>query len=187
MRICVFCSGSDAALDRYGEAAREAGRAIGARGYSLVYGGTAVGLMGDLAAAARDAGAHVTGVISTMLVERGIADEGCDELIVTEGMGQRKVEMFSRADAFLALPGGLGTLDELLEAVTLRQLGVHAKPIALYGPTGFWDPFTELVARLHKRKMCLAPEELALTTDDLDAALGHLEAGRVEPQAIWRA
>lgn len=187
MRVCVFCSGSDAALDRYGEAAREAGRQIAARGYSLVYGGTAVGLMGDLAAAARDGGAHVTGVISTMLVERGIADEGCDELIVTEGMGQRKVEMFSRSDAFLALPGGLGTLDELLEAITLKQLGVHAKPIALYGPAGFWEPFSELVDRLHARRMCLPPEQLTHTTDDLTAALDHLEAGRVEPEAIWRA
>ena len=187
MRICVFCSSSDAALEAFGGQAADVGRELVARGHELVYGGTAVGMMAVLAATVRDAGGRVTGIVPQLLVDRGLADEGCDELVVTADMGERKTAMVRRSDAFLALPGGLGTLDELLEVITLKQLGYHSKPIVIHDADGFWDPFVALFARLHERGMALPPDALAAVTSDIGAAFEHLEAGGVTPASTWRA
>lgn len=139
MRLTTYTSSSDAIDDRYTVAARRYGQALGAAGHELVYGGTSVGLMATIAAATRSAGGRVTGVVPQLMVDRGLADEACDELVVTETMSDRKYEMIARADAFVALPGGFGTLEELLEVLTLKQLGYHRDPIVLLQVDGFWD------------------------------------------------
>ena len=187
MRICVFCSSAKVSLEVFGEVAVEVGRVLVGRGHELVYGGTAVGMMAALAGSVRAAGGRVTGVVPRLLVERGLADERCDELVVTDGMADRKTTMGQQADGFLALPGGLGTLDELLEIVTLKQLGYHRDPVALYNAAGFYDPLVALLAALHAQGLSLPPEELVLVTAELDAAFDHLEAGPQGPRDLWRA
>ncbi|MTV24976.1 TIGR00730 family Rossman fold protein [Nitriliruptoraceae bacterium ZYF776] len=151
MRVTTYCSSSEAVDDRFTAAAFRYGEGLAAAGHELVYGGTAVGTMGTIAASVRAAGGRVTGVIPQLMVDRGIADERCDELVVVDSMGERKREMIGRADAFVALPGGFGTVEELLEVLTLKQLGYHRKPIVLLQVEGFWDGllafFDELYAR----------------------------------------
>ena len=136
MRFTVYTSSSDAVDERFRAAARAFGYRLGERGDALVYGGTDVGLMGVLAQATREAGGHVTGALPQLMAERGLADHDCDELLITDGMGDRKRAMYERADAFVALPGGFGTIEELLEVLTLRQLGYHRKPIVLLDVAG---------------------------------------------------
>jgi uncharacterized protein (TIGR00730 family) len=172
VRITTYCSSSEAVDERYTDAARRYGGAIGSAGHELVYGGTSVGLMGTVAAATRAAGGRVTGVLPQLMVDRGIGDPDSDELVITESMGDRKREMIARADAFVALPGGFGTLEELLEVLTLKQLGYHRKPIVLHQVEGFWDGllafFEELYAGAFAR-----PEYRRLyhVTDDVDELL----------------
>ena len=148
MNVCVYCGSSPLISDVYVDAADRLGRALARRGHGLVYGGGAVGLMGVVARAVHGAGGHVYGVIPEALrVREGIAYEIADELVVTETMGERKRLMFTRADAFVVLPGGIGTLEEFFEVLTLRALGYHDKPIALVSTTGF---YTDLVAFLER-------------------------------------
>jgi cytokinin riboside 5'-monophosphate phosphoribohydrolase len=149
VRLTTYTSSSDAVAARYLDAARAYGTALGRGGHELVYGGTAVGLMGAMAAATREAGGRVTGVLPQLMVDRGLIDDGCDEVVVTEGMSGRKQVMIARADAFVALPGGFGTLEELLEVLTLKQLGYHAKPIVLFQVDGFWDGLLGFFAELY--------------------------------------
>jgi uncharacterized protein (TIGR00730 family) len=137
--VCVFCGSNAGARSAYTEAAAEVGRAIAARGLSLVYGGAAVGLMGTLADAALAAGGKVIGVIPKALVEREIAHAGLTELHAVKSMHERKAMMADRSDAFLALPGGAGTLEEVFEAWTWAQLGHHQKPVGLLNVDGFFD------------------------------------------------
>lgn len=137
--VCVFCGSSSRAKDVYFEAARRTGRAIARRGLRLVYGGASVGLMGALADAALAAGGEVTGVIPQALVEREVAHTGLTEQHVVESMHDRKALMNELAGGFLALPGGLGTLDELFETLTWAQLGFHRKPVALLNVEGYFD------------------------------------------------
>ncbi len=148
--ICVYCSSSDAVEPHYFDAARSLGEQVAARGHSLVYGGADVGLMGALARSARQGGARVIGVIPEAIHEKGIAAKEIDELIVTPDLRSRKQAMEERADAFIALPGGFGTLEELLEVVTLRQLQLHAKPIVLLNVDGFYDPLLALFEQLYR-------------------------------------
>ncbi|MEX1164466.1 MAG: TIGR00730 family Rossman fold protein [Nitriliruptor sp.] len=149
MRITTYCSSSEAVDDRYSEVAHAYGTALGEAGHELVYGGTSVGLMGVVARSVREAGGRVTGVVPELMVERGLADDACDELVVTEGMGGRKQEMIVRADAFVALPGGFGTLEELLEVLTLKQLGYHRRPIVMLQVDGFWDGLLAFFEQLY--------------------------------------
>ena len=142
--ICVYCSSSSAVAPAYFEAARLLGEAIARRGHSLVYGGADVGLMGELARSAKTGGARVVGVIPEAIRAKGIAAQGLDELVVTRDMRERKGAMEALADAFIALPGGFGTLEELLEIVTLRQLRYHSKPVVLLNVDGFWNPLAAL-------------------------------------------
>lgn len=148
MRITVY-TGSSSGLDpRWTEAARALGHALGTSGHHLVYGGGQVGLMGTLADAALDAGAPVTGVIPESLVQAEHAHPGLTALEVVADVGERKRRLADLGEAMVALPGGAGTLEEFFESWTWQQLGVHAKPVALYSPGGFWDPLTGLLDHL---------------------------------------
>jgi uncharacterized protein (TIGR00730 family) len=144
--VCVFCSSAGGLPETYRSAARDLGRELARRGHRLVYGGGNVGLMGELARSVHEHGGTVVGVIPQGLVDRELAYDRADELLVTETLRERKAEMDARADAFVALPGGFGTLEELLEVLTLRQLRLHDRPIVLVNGAGYWDPFLAMVA-----------------------------------------
>ena len=139
--VCVFCASSDGVDPIFLEGAKALGKAIAERGWGLVYGGAHLGLMGAMADAALAAGGSVTGVIPRALVEREIAHRGLTQLIAVGTMHERKAEMARRADAFLVLPGGLGTLDEMCEMLTWSLLGIHDKPIVLINVARYWEAF----------------------------------------------
>jgi uncharacterized protein (TIGR00730 family) len=183
VRFTCYCSSSAAVDGSYAEAARALGAAIAGRGDELVYGGTSVGLMAALSAAVRAAGGRVTGVIPELMVERGLADDAVDELVVTAGMDGRKQEMIGRADAFVALPGGFGTLEELLEVLTLKQLGYHRKPIVLLDVDGFWAPLLALFQHLYDARFA-RPEyaQLYHVAADVDALLHHVDT--YDPESL---
>jgi hypothetical protein len=143
--ITVYCSSSRQVAPVFFDAAAELGRAIALAGWELVYGGNDCGCMGALANAARGAGGRVVGVTPRLLVEQGVADQQCHELIVTETMRQRKALLESRGDAFITLPGGLGTLEEIFEILVGRSLGYHDKPIVLLNVAGFYDPLLAMI------------------------------------------
>jgi uncharacterized protein (TIGR00730 family) len=138
--VCVFCGSAHGANAAYTAAARELGGELARRGLGLVYGGGRVGLMGEIATAALAAGGSVVGVIPHALAYKEIALAECSELIVVDTMHARKALMADRADAFVALPGGFGTCDELFEILTWGQLGIHRKPIGLLNVNGFFTP-----------------------------------------------
>jgi uncharacterized protein (TIGR00730 family) len=142
--VCVYC-GSGAGEDpAYAESARILGRALAKARIRLVYGGGSVGLMGIIARAVLDEGGYVTGIIPRFLEKRERVFPDVNELIVTEDMHERKMAMFERADAFVGLPGGIGTLEEYIEQLTWVQLGQHQKPILLANIAGFWQPLIDL-------------------------------------------
>jgi uncharacterized protein (TIGR00730 family) len=143
--VTVYCSSSRRVDRIFFEAAGELGRAIATAGWRLVYGGNRTGPMGALADAARAAGGSVTGITPQLLVNKGIADDQCHELIVTSSMRQRKELLEQHGDAFVALPGGLGTLEEVFEIIVGRQLDVHAKPIVLLNIDGFYQPLLSMI------------------------------------------
>jgi uncharacterized protein (TIGR00730 family) len=145
-RICVFAGSSPGAQPEYAQAAGRLGRALAERGLGLVYGGSSVGLMGVLADAALGAGGEVIGVLPRGLFRREVAHTGLTHLHEVASMHERKSRMADLADAFIALPGGFGTFDELFEIVTWAQIGLHRKPIALLDVAGYFDPLLELVA-----------------------------------------
>ena len=138
--IAVFCGSSDAVHADYKAGARGLGQYLGARGVEVVYGGGRVGLMGALADGALEAGGRVVGVIPHKLLDLELAHTGCTELVATEGMHPRKKTMSDRAEAFIAMPGGYGTLEELFEAVTWTQLNYQDKPVGLLNLRGYFDP-----------------------------------------------
>lgn len=138
--VCVFCGSAGGANPVYAAAAGELGAALAGRGLALVYGGGRVGLMGVVASAALAGGGSVVGVIPHSLALKEIAQEDCTELLVVNTMHERKALMADRADAFVALPGGFGTCDELFEILTWAQLGIHSKPVALLNVNGFFTP-----------------------------------------------
>jgi len=143
--VCVFCGSSAPADPRYRDAARALGALIARRNVTLVYGGGGVGLMGELADAALAQGGRVIGVIPASLFAREVGHTGLTELREVSSMHERKQLMYDLSDAFVALPGGVGTLEELAEVATWSQLGLHSKPVVLLNAGGFWDP---LVAQL---------------------------------------
>lgn len=144
-KVCVYCSANEAIDPRYFDLAAEVGTAIAARGWGLVSGGGSVSMMGAVARAVREGGGYTVGVIPQKLIEMEVADHDADELIVTTDMRQRKAIMDDRADAFLALPGGIGTLEELMEVWTARHLRMHAKPVVALDP---WDDYSHLRAQI---------------------------------------
>lgn len=148
MRVCVYCASSESIDHSFIELASEVGAAIAARGWDLVSGGGRVSMMGAVANAVRAGGGHTVGVIPDDLVIREEADHDADELLLVTSMRDRKAEMDARADAFLALPGGIGTLEELLEVWTSRALLQHHKPVVVLDPTGVLQPLRDLVEGL---------------------------------------
>ncbi len=143
--ICVYCGSRDGDDPAFAAAAEAIGRGVAARGMGLVYGAGDVGLMGRVASAALGGGAPVVGVIPHHLRAREVDKSNLTELIAVDTMHERKMLMFERADAFVALPGGPGTLDELIELLTWRQLGLHEKPAHLLNLGGYWDPLLALL------------------------------------------
>lgn len=145
MRICVYCASSEAVDPAYKALGRDVGLELAKRGHSLVSGGGRVSAMGEVARAAREGGAHTVGVIPEVLMTVELADADADELIVTTDMRERKHEMDIRSDAFIVLPGGIGTLEELMEIWTSKTLGMHSRPLVVIDPDGGWAPFRALV------------------------------------------
>ncbi|MEC9468796.1 MAG: TIGR00730 family Rossman fold protein [Pseudomonadota bacterium] len=137
--ICVFCGSSYGSLEAYADIARETGRAIAEQGYTLVYGGAKVGLMGTVADAALEAGGKVIGVLPRSLQDKEIGHEGLSELHLVDSMHERKAMMADLSDAFIALPGGVGTLEEIFEVWTWGQLGYHKKPCGFLNAEGYYD------------------------------------------------
>jgi uncharacterized protein (TIGR00730 family) len=176
--ICVFCGSRYGVDPRFQAAATRFGELVGGAGLRLIYGGGHVGLMGAVADAAVTAGAEVVGFIPTGLLAREVGHRAITELIVTSTMYQRKQEMIDRADAFVILPGGLGTLDELLEVITLRQLRYHDKPVVLVNLGGYWDPLLALVDRVIENEFA-APSarelyEVVATVDEVLPLVGAI-------------
>jgi uncharacterized protein (TIGR00730 family) len=148
--ICVYCGSGPGKSPAFAEAARRFGRILAENGVGLVYGGGSLGLMGALAKSVLDHGGHVTGIIPDFLTDREKAFVQAQEIVVTRDMHERKRIMFERADAFVALPGGIGTLEELVEQMTWAQLGRHKKPILIANIAGFWDPLCALLDHMQK-------------------------------------
>jgi uncharacterized protein (TIGR00730 family) len=146
--VCVYCGSSPGRGDVYMKAGHVLGRSIAEAGLRLVYGGGTKGIMGAVAESAMRAGGKVTGIIPRFLVNREATEPALvklDELVVTENMHQRKHTMFEKSDAFVALPGGIGTVEEIVEIMTWAQLGHHRKPIVFVNVEGFWDPMMNLL------------------------------------------
>jgi len=148
--ICVYCAANSGKNPAFVEAAKKFGRILAENGIRLVYGGGSVGLMGALAESVLDHGGIVTGVIPDFLVNSEHMLLRVQERIITRDMHERKREMFERADAFVALPGGIGTLEELVEQMTWAQLGRHKKPILILNIEGFWDPLCSLLEQMEQ-------------------------------------
>lgn len=146
--VCVYCGSGPGTDPVFVEAAIGLGRALAENGVRLVYGGGSIGLMGAVATSVLEHGGSVTGIIPDFLTKRENALVGAQELIVTRDMHERKRLMFERSDAFVALPGGIGTLEELVEQLTWQQLGRHNKPILLANIANFWEPLLELFAHM---------------------------------------
>lgn len=146
--VCVYCGSGLGLNPAYREAARTLGAALAASGIGLVYGGGSLGLMGEVARSTLEHGGRVTGIIPGFLVEKEAMLRDVDEIVVTEDMHQRKQLMFERSDAFVALPGGVGTLEELVEQLTWVQLGRHTKPVVVANVQDFWTPFLSLLAHM---------------------------------------
>lgn len=146
--ICVYCGSGPGAKPIYGDGARTLGRSLAAHDIGLVYGGGSLGLMGEVARSTLEAGGRVTGIIPEFLSEKEQMLKDADELIVTKDMHERKQLMFLKSDAFVALPGGIGTLEELVEQLTWSQLGRHEKPIIVADIGGFWSPFLALLSHM---------------------------------------
>src|SRR6266700_4431803 len=184
--LCVFCGSSMPPDHRYRDMARALGTLVAGRGIDLVYGGGSVGLMGEIADAALAAGGRVLGVIPTGLFSREVAHPALTELREVGSMHERKQLMYDLSDGFVALPGGLGTLEELAEVTTWSQLGLHAKPVVLLDVDGFWDP---LVAQLDRMVAVglLRPSnrELIQRADSPAGAAAALAAAHPPREAKW--
>lgn len=170
-RLCVFCGSSRGAQPAYARAAAELGRALAREGIELVYGGSHLGLMGVIADAALAAGGRVIGVIPDFMLEREIGHRQLSELRVVRSMHERKANMAELSDAFVALPGGFGTFEELCEMLTWGQLGLHAKPCALYDVEGYYQPMLQLFDRAVEQGFVRAENRSSLLVEREPAAL----------------
>ena len=181
-QVCVFCGSNPGGRPVYAEAARRLGVALTARGLGLVYGGGHVGLMGVVADAVLAGGGRVVGVIPRALADKELAHGGLSELHVVGTMHERKALMADCADAFVALPGGFGTADELFEILTWAQLGLHAKPVGLLNIAAFFDPLLAWIDHMTAENL-LRPEHrrLLLVADEVDRLLDRFADWRPEP------
>jgi uncharacterized protein (TIGR00730 family) len=184
--ICVYCGSNAGTEPAFAEAAGRFGKILAENGVRLIYGGGSVGLMGTLANAVLVHGGKATGIIPDFLTQRERPRRLSQELIITRDMHERKRTMFERADAFVALPGGIGTLEELVEQLTWAQLGRHSKPILIANINGYWDPLLTLVA--HMRERAFVPDSLAINflvterVEEILPALRQAARGRAEAE-----
>jgi uncharacterized protein (TIGR00730 family) len=184
--ICVFCGSNTGAGEAYAEAARALAHAIARRGLKLVYGGGNVGLMGILADAALGAGAHVIGVIPRRLVEKEVAHSRLTEQRIVQTMHERKALMAELSDAFIALPGGLGTLDETFEMLTWIQLGIHRKPCALLDVDSYFERLAAFLDHAVEQRFVTAAHRAMLIIErDPDAALDRLTTTSLPEVSKW--
>jgi uncharacterized protein (TIGR00730 family) len=174
-RVCVYCGSSVGNDPAFAAAADDLGTALAEAGVGLVYGGGSIGLMGRIARKVLAAGGHVTGVIPRFLHDREVMLREVSDLVVTEDMHERKRIMFERSDAFVALPGGIGTLEELVEMMTWAQLGQHDKPIVLANISGFWRPLDDLIRHMSETGFFRPGAEVSYDrVDDVSAILPTL-------------
>jgi hypothetical protein len=174
--ITVYCSSSNGVHSRYFDAARQLGDAIAARNWTLVYGGNHVGPMGALADGARARRGRVVGITPKHFIDAGHGDDACDELVVVENMRRRKELLEHRGDAFVVLPGGIGTLEELTEVLVSRHLGFHQKPIILLNVADFWNPLVDLLREgLQERFIRPGTLELMQVHSTVDSCMQHLD------------
>ena len=184
--VCVFCGSSAPADPRYRDAARALGALVARRGVDLVYGGGSVGLMGELADAALGHGGRVIGVIPAGLFAREVGHTGLTELHQVASMHERKQLMYDLSDAFVALPGELGTLEELAEVATWSQLGLHSKPVVLLDVDGFWDPLVSQLDRMAGAGLLKpANRDLIQRTRSAEEALGVIAAAKPAGPGKW--
>lgn len=184
-RVAVYCASNDGARPAYLAMARTLGTVLAERGLTVVYGGGRTGLMGALADAAMAAGGEVIGVMPHGLVEREVSHQGITSLQIVDSMHERKAMIAEMADAFITMPGGIGTLEEFFETWTWAQLGVHRKPVGLLDAEGFWDPLMVLLDQLeHEGFLRGTPREWLVRDTDPAALLAALET--FEPPQVRR-
>ena len=184
--VCVYCGSSAGRDPAYVEAAGALGRALVARGLGLVYGGASVGVMGAVADAVLDLGGRAVGVIPEALVRKEIAHGGLTELVVTSSMHERKTRMADLSDAFVALPGGIGTLEEIFEAWTWGQLGLHAKPFGFLNVAGYWDGLVSFLDHAVRERFVREPHRAMLVvSEDPEELLDRFAAWRAPDVPKW--
>ena len=184
--VCVFCGSNGGADPAYLAAAEAVGEGLARRGIRVVYGGGRVGLMGALADSARAAGGEVVGVMPQALVDREIGHTGIDDLRVVATMHERKALMLELADAFVALPGGIGTLEELFEVYTWAQLGIHAKPLALLDVAGYYEPLAAFLDHAVAQRFLRAETRAMLAVaDSIEAVLETFDRWRPPATHKW--
>ncbi len=183
--LCVFCGSRTGSDSVFATAAEQLGRTLAERGVRLVYGGGSIGLMGVVMNAVLDHGGEATGVIPEFLMQREVGNPTLTELVVVDSMHERKQRMFELADAFAVLPGGIGTLDEAIEIITWKQLGLHAKPVAVLDVGGYWSAFETLIDQVIERGFADAGiRGLYSVADDAESLLATLETGMQAAQAV---
>ena len=184
--VCVFCGSNGGADPAYLAAAEAVGAGLAQRGIRIVYGGGRVGLMGALADSARAAGGEVVGVMPQALVDREIGHTGISDLRVVDTMHERKALMVELADAFVALPGGIGTLEELFEVYTWAQLGIHAKPLALLDVAGYYEPLAAFLDHAVAQRFLRAESRAMLAiADSIEGVLETFERWRPPAMHKW--
>ena len=183
MNICLYGASSSAIAKSYINPTEELGAKIAERGHTLIYGGGAEGLMGAAARGAYSQGGKIIGIVPSFLNVDGILFDNCDEMIFTETMRERKQLLEEKSDAFIVTPGGVGTFDEFFEILTLKQLGRHSKPIAVFNINGYFDNLIEQLKNA-VRKQFMNPEsfELCFFTDNADKLINYLEYAVSEPE-----
>lgn len=183
--VCVYCGSGPGTDPRYVAAAQSVGKALADAGLGLVYGGGSLGLMGETARATLKHGGRVTGIIPGFLSEKERMLRDVDELIVVDDMHERKMLMFKRSDAFVALPGGIGTLEELVEQLTWSQLGQHGKPVVIANIANFWSPFLSLLEHMREQQFIRAGLEVSFevvnNAEDVVPTIRRIAAERGRP------
>jgi hypothetical protein len=175
--ITVYCSSSTAVARVYMEAAAELGCAIACNGWELVYGGNCIGTMGAVSDGCRAAGGRVIGVTPQLFIDKGVDDKQCHELVITACMRSRKAAMEQRGDAFITLPGGLGTLEEIFEIIVGKQLGYHAKPIVLLNVNEYFTPLLQMIDRgIDQQFIKPAARDLYFVAGTVETAIEHLRS-----------
>lgn len=187
MKICVFGASSRDLEQGYFDEAFALGAELARRGHTIVFGGGASGLMGATACGAKSQGGHLIGIAPKFFDEPGILDKDCDEMIFTETMSERKKAMEDMSEAFITLPGGIGTFEEFFEALTLKQLGRHAKAMAVLNTLGYYDALEAMVQRaVDERFLTADGKDLYAMFTDVGELVSYVENYRAEPEEIWK-